>query len=149
MTLKITRYTPFRGEGPVMGVCCFTLDSLGMYFNDVPVIRKREGGFFIGSPSRKYEDADGQTKYSPYWGFENREMASKFQGAAITALKAYWDQMNQGNGQQVQASPATASAPPPTQPQQRLSPQPQPSGPPGMPEEPDWMPEIPDEGLPF
>lgn len=133
MSIKINRYTPINSQGNTIGFCSFTFVKTGQFFNDCPVIRKNNGGFFVASPSRPYDGEDGVKRYSPYWGFETREMGDVFQKAVLEALYQKWREMKAESEKSAQT---TQTTPEPQNAHQQPA------------NEPEWG-NAPDEGLPF
>lgn len=85
--MDVVRYTQVNGDGPTVAFVSLKIPQWGVTFNDCRVIRGKEGQFFIGFPSRKYE-VEGETKYSPYVWFD-KEVSERFQKGAREAIDTY------------------------------------------------------------
>jgi DNA-binding cell septation regulator SpoVG len=87
VTMEVTRYKSMENDGPVVAFFSLKIPKWGMTLNDCRLIRTKNGGFFVGFPSKKYED-NGETKYSPYIWLE-KDVSERFQTAAKEAIDAY------------------------------------------------------------
>jgi len=85
--MEVTRYKSMENDGPVVAFFSLKIPKWGMTLNDCRLIRTKNGGFFVGFPSKKYED-NGETKYSPYIWLE-KDVSERFQTAAKEAIDAY------------------------------------------------------------
>jgi len=85
--MEVTRYRSMEGDGPVVAFFSLRIPQWGMTLNDCRLIRCKNGGFFVGMASKKYED-NGETKYSPYVWFD-KEVAERFQKGAKAAVDEY------------------------------------------------------------
>jgi len=85
--MEVTRYTSMKNDGPVVAFLNLFIPQWGLHLNDCRLIRTKNGGFFVGFPSKKYE-AEGETKYAPYVFFE-KEVSEKFQKGAREAIDKY------------------------------------------------------------
>jgi len=101
--MEVTRYKSMEGDGPVVAFVSLKVPQWGLHLNDCRLIRSKNGGFFIGFPSKKYE-AEGETKYAPYVWFE-KEVSEKFQKAARDAIDEYVKQNQPQEPQHVQPVP--------------------------------------------
>ena len=88
IAMEVTRYKALDSEGPIMAFFSLKIPHWGMTLNDCKLIRTKTGGFFVGFPSKKYEDEQGETKYSPYVWLE-KEISDRFQTAAKSAIDEY------------------------------------------------------------
>jgi hypothetical protein len=88
MSLKVTRYSPYRStKSNVVAFVSFHIPEWGLYLNDCKYIRKKNGGFFISFPARKIESDDGE-KYISYFSFE-KEALDRFQNSAEKAIQNF------------------------------------------------------------
>lgn len=95
MSIKIRSYIPSNSEGRIVGYVSFEMSKTKMFFNDCPVIRRKDGGFFVASPSRKYQDNEGKDIYRPYWGFYDKDYSQHFQSLVMAEIEKKWEEMNQ------------------------------------------------------
>lgn len=104
--MEVTRYKSMEGDGPVVAFLSLRIPQWGLTLNDCRLIRSKNGGFFVGMPSKKYED-NGETKYSPYVWFE-KEVSERFQKAARTAIDEYVNKNQEPNNVQPPSDDGTA-----------------------------------------
>lgn len=102
MSIKINSYRALKDPKKIIGYVSFNLIKLKMFFNDCPVIRKNEGGFFVASPSRAYKNKEGEDKYSQYWGFIDRGYSEVFQEKIMMELEDFWRENPQQQSSQPQ-----------------------------------------------
>ena len=95
MTLQVIKYTSYEKDN-LAAFVSFYIPEWGLYLNDCRLIRKKNGGFFIGFPSKKIE---GEEKYSPYFMFD-KEKNERFRKAAIEAIDKW---VKENNTEQTQA----------------------------------------------
>lgn len=94
MTIKITRYTKAKDKGCLIAWFSMSIDVLisntytkMFYINDCKWWQK-EGVRWISFPDKEYVK-DGQKKYSPICGFEERNDMEAFQCDVNRALEEY------------------------------------------------------------
>ena len=86
--IKVTRYQKAGDTGALVAFFSIIVPKwVGFYINDLKVFQGG-GKFWIKLPDRTYEK-DGEKKYAPYCGFENREISDKFQAEVLTAIDEY------------------------------------------------------------
>lgn len=73
----------------------FYSTELKLHLNNCRLIRKKNGGFFVGYPCEKIEKEGEETQYFPYYCFE-KERNDQFQSAAQKAIKEWINENNQG-----------------------------------------------------
>jgi hypothetical protein len=94
MALQIAKYVHCASDkNNIIAIVSFYIPEWGLYLNDCKYVRKKNGGFFIGFPSRKV-DVNGEDKYFNYFAFEG-EAGTRFQSAAQRAIEEHIKQ-NQG-----------------------------------------------------
>jgi len=107
--MEVTRYKSMENDGPVVAFFSLKIPKWGMTLNDCRLIRTKNGGFFVGFPSKKYED-NGKTKYSPYVWLE-KEVSERFQKAAKEAIDEYVKRQPQEQAHVQPAESYDAAAP--------------------------------------
>ncbi len=96
MALEITEYVSIKDKGSIVGFVSFYIPEWKLHLRDCKMIRKQNGGFFIGFPSKKVNE-----NYVPYFSFD-KEVNEKFQESAKKAIDLYIkdnynkDQLNLG-----------------------------------------------------
>jgi len=84
--LEITSYYPTGDErSSVVALVNFFIPEWGLHLNGCKYIRKKNGGFFVGYPSKKVEKENADAQYFPYFAFE-RDRNDRFQSAAQKAI---------------------------------------------------------------
>lgn len=87
--IKVVNYFPTNDpKSNVVAVVNFLIPEWGLHLNSCNYVRKRNGGFFIGFPSKKKEGPDGQPQYFPYFAFD-KERNDRFQSSAQKAIEEY------------------------------------------------------------
>lgn len=85
MGIQVQKYLPCTSDkNNIVAIVSFYIPEWGLYLNDCRYIRKKNGGFFVGFPSKKVE-MNGEDKYYNYYGFEG-ETGTRFQSAAQKAI---------------------------------------------------------------
>lgn len=85
--MKVTRYTAVTDHGLVEAYLNIYIEEWGLHLNDLRVIKKHDGGHFIGYPGKKYEK-HGETKYAPYFSWD-KESNDRFQSSVKKAIEMY------------------------------------------------------------
>ena len=83
--MKVMRYD--RADDPNNSIVAYIdlyAETRGTYFCDCRLVRKKNGGFFIGYPSRRVGN-EGQYEYHPFFKFDAKEH-DRFQSAALKAI---------------------------------------------------------------
>ena len=87
MGIEVTSYSPVNDPNSnVVGYVNFYVHEWGMHLNGCKYIRNRNGGFFVGFPSKEYKNDAGETKYAPYYCFKG-ENSRNFQEGARKAIE--------------------------------------------------------------
>lgn len=86
--MKVLRYDPAdEPNNAIVAYVDFYAESRGTYFCDCRLVRKKNGGFFIGYPSRRVE-RNGEYEYHPFFKFDP-SVHDKFQSAALKAIDEF------------------------------------------------------------
>jgi len=94
--LKVTHYQPIQvEESKVIGIVKFYIPEWGLHLNDCRYIRKKNGGFFIGFPSKRHEEEGQETTYAPYFTFD-KDRLDRFQSSGQKAINE-WIKTNGGH----------------------------------------------------
>jgi len=90
MKIEVKQYKKFdKEQSNLVAFMTLYLTEMDLYISDCKLIRMRNGGFFIGLPSRQFKDeATGEVKYSPYVLF-GKNKNEEFQKSAIEAVTHY------------------------------------------------------------
>ena len=97
MSLQIKNYTRnLDSNSNVVGFVSFHIPEWGLHLNSCKYIRNKNGGFFIGFPSKEKDD-----KYFPYFCFDAAQ-AKRFQESGKKAIEEYLAKMNKNNVEQSQ-----------------------------------------------
>ncbi len=85
--MEVTHYEVSKGEGAIIAFVNFKIHEWGLNLDDCRFIKTKNGGSFIGFPSKRCE-SQGEVKYSPYFWFE-KHAAGLFQSSAKKAIEDY------------------------------------------------------------
>lgn len=89
MSLQIKSYTRNPDQNSnILGFVSFYIPEWGLYLNSCKYIRNKNGGFFIGFPSKEKDD-----KYFPYYLFD-ADKNKRFQESARKAIEEYLNNQN-------------------------------------------------------
>jgi hypothetical protein len=94
MAVEVHNWREHR-RNTLLGFATLRLTGVGIEIRDCPVHQKN-GDRWLQMPSRPYEDAQGNQKYSYIIHFYNKEIWKKFQTSALAALDSYFA-ANQGD----------------------------------------------------
>jgi len=87
--LKVTHYQPVEDpNGSVVGIVNFYIPEWGLHLNECRYIRKKNGGFFVGFPSKRKEIEGQQPTYFPYYNFD-KDKLDRFQSASQKAINEW------------------------------------------------------------
>ena len=73
-------------KGALMGFCDLRIAAWSIVLHDCKWFRTNNGEW-IGMPSVRYETRDGKTVYKDLIEFTDKEVASRFQAAALAAVR--------------------------------------------------------------
>jgi hypothetical protein len=88
--IKITYFTPMNdGKSSVIAVFGCYVVKQDLYFSQMKLLQKKDGGIFISPPSQKYTDPKtGKDTYSNFFWYGNR-VAPIFQETCLASIKSY------------------------------------------------------------
>ncbi len=82
---------------PVLATLGIHIISSDMYLSGLKLIQKKDGTFYVASPSQKYMDAKtGKEAYGDYFWF-GKKSSEFFQNEALKAITAYSNLKSQPN----------------------------------------------------
>lgn len=97
MSLQIKNYTRnLDSNSNVVAFVSFYIPEWRLHLNSCKYIRSKNGGFFIGFPSKEKDD-----KYYPYFCFEG-DASKRFQDSARKLIEEHLAKMNVNNVEQSQ-----------------------------------------------
>lgn len=88
--IKITYFNPMNdGKSSVIAVFGCYVVKQDLYFSQMKLLQKKDGGIFISSPSQKYVDPKtGKDTYGNYFWYGSR-VAPIFQETCLLSIKSY------------------------------------------------------------
>lgn len=88
--IKITYFTPMNdGKSSVIAVFGCYVAKQDLYFSQMKMLQKKDGGIFISPPSQKYVDPKtGKDTYGNYFWYGSR-VAQIFQETCLASIKSY------------------------------------------------------------
>lgn len=87
--LRVTFLKTFREDSPVVASLGIHILSMDMFLTKLKLIRKKDGDFYIASPSEKYQDPQtGKDCYANFFWFGEKS-ATFFQEEALKAINSY------------------------------------------------------------
>ena len=90
---------------PVVATLGIHILSSDMYLSGLKLIQKKDGSFYVASPSQKYMDAKtGKEAYGDYFWF-GKKSSEFFQNEALKAITAFSDLKGQPNPLKRQEGP--------------------------------------------
>lgn len=90
MSIKVKNYTSNQdNNSSVVGFVSFFIPEWGLHLNSCKYIRNKDGGFFIGFPSKEKDD-----KFFPYFCFEGNA-GKRFQEAAKKAIEDHISKLSE------------------------------------------------------
>ena len=102
--MKITKYTKSPKESSLLGFFSMTYkDQYGERFINSMKLFQVNGRRFITHPDEKFQNEAGETKYSAFTGYTQRDHSDKFQNDVLKALDAFFIEKNKEPEKQQQA----------------------------------------------
>lgn len=87
--IKVTFFSPSDNPGSfVVATLGLRINSMDLYLSKVKLVRKKDGTFYVASPSESYNcPKTGEKKYANFWWFDST--AGFFQKETLKAIDTY------------------------------------------------------------
>ena len=87
--MEILNYRKIKNGSAILAEFSIKIPKWHLILHKVKHMKGKNGGELVTGPSEKYVNKEGETKYSRFWQFEDRDCDERFQVAVRRALDEF------------------------------------------------------------